>query len=55
MPKAKKDVFVIRVNGNRKYCEVSLGVRKLGRGLSGGLEAVALRHPAMPVANGLGG
>jgi len=38
-----------------RNCEVSADVRKLGYGLCGGSEAVALRHPVMPVGDGLGG
>jgi hypothetical protein len=37
------------------FRRVSAGLRKLGHGLSGDSEAVALRHPIMPVADGLGG
>ena len=35
--------------------ELSVGVHRSGRELGGDSEAVALRHPVMPVPDGLGG
>jgi Transposase DDE domain group 1 len=51
----KEQLMLFADRTSTAFREVSAGVRKLGCGGCGGSEAVALRHPVMPVSDGLSG